>query len=271
MLSYDMFDIKDSQHYVMRPGELQPTVVSLETQEKLLELPKWYGVSNLCVAVSAIQCLECECDAEDSVDTRERKSGVCVKIVGVTKVVLLGLESVPLLPLVVDETTVGCTRGRPFLSTAHAKIDVFKIKITLKVGDDKIMFKSDKPISNIIKRVYALGLRERMGWSPTYGDYIKVNDLNEPLELRRNQVEDLGPTIKDGAVIDKPMIEVTKTRNDDKEIEGIDEYLGFCDFDRKIHMDRAYNLQFSCMIVVENMDAYRDEGMGDVIVGKPFC
>ncbi|GJR99336.1 hypothetical protein Tco_0315845 [Tanacetum coccineum] len=23
--------------------------------------------------------------------------------------------------------------------------------------------------------------------------------------------------------------------------------------------------------VVENMDAYRDEGMGDVIVGKPFC
>ena len=23
--------------------------------------------------------------------------------------------------------------------------------------------------------------------------------------------------------------------------------------------------------VLENMDAYRDEGMGDVIVGKPFC
>ncbi|GJZ90367.1 putative reverse transcriptase domain-containing protein, partial [Tanacetum coccineum] len=35
---------------------------------------------------------------------------------------------------------------------------------------------------------------------------------------------------------------------------------------RKIHIDCGYNLQFTCMI-----DAYRDEGMGDVIVGKPFC
>ncbi|GJY40635.1 hypothetical protein Tco_0427905 [Tanacetum coccineum] len=30
---------------------------------------------------------------------------------------------------------------RPFLSTAHAKIDVFKRKITLRVGDEKIIFK----------------------------------------------------------------------------------------------------------------------------------
>nr|GEY25922.1 hypothetical protein [Tanacetum cinerariifolium] len=87
----------------------------------------------------------------------------------------------------------------------------------------------------------------------TYGDHIELNDLNEPLELRRNQVEDSGPTIKYGEVIDKPMIEVTKTRNDDEEIEGIDKYPSFCDVDRKIHMDYANNLQFSCMI------------------GKPFC
>ncbi|GKB49608.1 hypothetical protein Tco_0900361 [Tanacetum coccineum] len=105
---------------------------------------------------------------------------------------------------------------------------------------------------------------------PTYGDYIKLNDLNEPLELRRNQVEDLGPTIKDGELIDKPMIEVTKTRNANEDIEGIDEYLNFCDIDRKIHIGCAYNLQFSCMIVVENMDAYRDQDMGEVIMGKPF-
>ncbi|GKA65013.1 putative reverse transcriptase domain-containing protein [Tanacetum coccineum] len=51
---------------------------------------------------------------------------------------------------------------RPFLSTAHAKIDVFKRKITLRVGDDKIVFRSDNPTNNIIKRVFALGLRERM-------------------------------------------------------------------------------------------------------------
>nr|GEU45739.1 hypothetical protein [Tanacetum cinerariifolium] len=34
----------------------------------------------------------------------------------------------------------------------------------------------------------------------------------------------LSPTIEDGEVIDKSMIEDTKTRNDDEEIEGIDEY-----------------------------------------------
>nr|GEU68879.1 hypothetical protein [Tanacetum cinerariifolium] len=112
---------------------------------------------------------------------------------------------------------------RPFLSTAHAKIDVFKRKIALKIGNDKIVFKSDKPTSNIIKRVYALGLRERMeldsearligealilnrSLDHSYGDYIELNDLNEPLELRRDQVEDLGLMIEVGEVIDKPMI-----------------------------------------------------------------
>ncbi|GKE30247.1 putative reverse transcriptase domain-containing protein [Tanacetum coccineum] len=52
--------------------------------------------------------------------------------------------------------------GRSFLSTAHAKIDVFKRKITLRVGNDKVVFKSDKPTSNIIEKVYALSLREKM-------------------------------------------------------------------------------------------------------------
>ncbi|GJX73359.1 hypothetical protein Tco_0311954 [Tanacetum coccineum] len=51
---------------------------------------------------------------------------------------------------------------RPFLSTARAKIDVFKKNITLRVGKEKIIFKSVKPTSSLIKRVYMLGLRERM-------------------------------------------------------------------------------------------------------------
>ncbi|GJZ17300.1 ribonuclease H-like domain-containing protein [Tanacetum coccineum] len=119
---------------------------------------------------------------------------------------------------------------RPFLSTIHAKIDVLKRKITLRVGDDKVVFKSDKPASNIIKRVYALSLTERMeldlevrlmgealmlnrSLDPLYGDYIELNDLNEPLKLRRNH-----------------------------------------------HF-----------VVVENMDSYCDKGIGDIIVGRPFC
>ncbi|GJY38733.1 hypothetical protein Tco_0425097 [Tanacetum coccineum] len=52
--------------------------------------------------------------------------------------------------------------GRPFLSTAHAKVNVFQRKITLRVRDEKIIFKSVKPASSLIKRVYMLSLRERM-------------------------------------------------------------------------------------------------------------
>ncbi|GJU44635.1 hypothetical protein Tco_1201901 [Tanacetum coccineum] len=59
---------------------------------------------------------------------------------------------------------------------------------------------------------------------PMYGDYIKLTDLNKPLELKRNQVEDLGPTIEEGEVVDEPMEDIVKTRNDDNEIsDGIDE------------------------------------------------
>ncbi|GJR54465.1 hypothetical protein Tco_1404986 [Tanacetum coccineum] len=52
--------------------------------------------------------------------------------------------------------------GRPFLSTARAKIDVYKRKITLRVEEENIIFKSIKPASSIIKRVCMLSLRERM-------------------------------------------------------------------------------------------------------------
>ncbi|GKC26248.1 putative reverse transcriptase domain-containing protein [Tanacetum coccineum] len=114
-----------------------------------------------------------------------------------------------------EDVKVPLILGRPFLSTAHAKIDVFKRKITLRVGDEKIIFKSVKPASSLIKRVYMLSLRERMeldlearlmgetlvlnrSLDPLYGDYIKLNDLNVPLELRRDQVNDLMPTIKEG-------------------------------------------------------------------------
>ncbi|GJT27418.1 hypothetical protein Tco_0907693 [Tanacetum coccineum] len=169
--------------------------------------------------------------------------------------------------------------GRLFSSTAHTKIDVFKRKITLRVGDEKIIFKSVKPASSLIKRVYMLSLRERIeldlesrlmgetlvinrSLDPLYEDYIELNDLNVPLELRRDQVDNLMPTIEEGEVIDEPMIDIIKSRNN----QSFDEYPSFCDFDRKIHIDCAYNLRFSCMIGFkhfwEDMDASRDMKMG---------
>nr|GEW90456.1 hypothetical protein [Tanacetum cinerariifolium] len=111
----------------------------------------------------------------------------------------------------------------------------------IKAGDENIVFKSVKPVSSLIKRVYMLSLRERMeldlearlmgetlvlniSLDPLNGDYVELNDLNELLELRRNQVNDLMATIKEGE---------------------------------------------DCT-VLEDMDAYRDEGMGDVIVRESF-
>ncbi|GKE07272.1 gag-pol polyprotein [Tanacetum coccineum] len=99
-----------------------------------------------------------------------------------------------------EDVKVPLILRRPFLSIAHANIDVFKRKTTLRVGDEKIIFKSVRPASSLIKRVYMLSLRERMeldlearlmgetlilnrSLDPLYGDYIELNDLNEPLDF----------------------------------------------------------------------------------------
>ncbi|GKD61469.1 hypothetical protein Tco_1298978 [Tanacetum coccineum] len=150
----------------------------------------------------------------------------------------------------------------PFLSTARAKIYVYKRKITLRIGEERIIFKSVKPASSLIKRVYMLSLRERMeldledrligetlvinrSLDPLNGDYIELNDLNEPFELRRNQGDDLMPTIEEGEVIEE-----FRTRNDELDTR-IDDYPSYCDYDKKIHVDCAHNLKFSCMIGFE--------------------
>ncbi|GJV63744.1 DNA-directed DNA polymerase [Tanacetum coccineum] len=161
-----------------------------------------------------------------------------------------------------EDVNVPLILERPFLSTAYAKVDVFKRKITLRVGDENIIFRSVKTTSSLIKRVYMLSLRERMDlnlearliretlilnrpFDPLCGDYIEQNDLNEPQELRRNRVDDLEPTVEEGEVVNDPMIDIVKTRCDF--IGGLDDY------------------------PIKDMDPYLDEGMGDVIVGEPFC
>ncbi|GKA48690.1 hypothetical protein Tco_0741648, partial [Tanacetum coccineum] len=141
-------------------------------------------------------------------------------------------------------------------------IDVFKRKIILKVGEERIIFKSVKPASSLIKRVYMLSLRERMeldlkarligetlvlnrSLDPFLEDYIELNDLNEPYELRRNQGDDSMPTIEEGKVIEE-----FKTRDRDLDT-GIDDYSSYYDSDKKIHIDCTHNLKFSCMIRFE--------------------
>ncbi|GKD49530.1 hypothetical protein Tco_1278506, partial [Tanacetum coccineum] len=169
-----------------------------------------------------------------------------------------------------EDVKVPLILGRPFLSTAHAKIDVFKRKITLRVGDEKIIFKSVKHASSLIKRVYMLSLRERMELNLEarlmgetlvfnrsldifYGDYVELNDLNVPLELRRDQVDDLMPTIKEGE---------DKVEYKGKNVVGA--FMNVPIFVKK-------NSVVTHFAVVENMDGYRDQDMGDVIFREPFC
>ncbi|GJW42754.1 hypothetical protein Tco_0071553 [Tanacetum coccineum] len=153
------------------------------------------------------------------------------------------------------------------MSTTRAKIDVYERKITLRVGEERIIFKSVKPASSFIKRVYMLSLREKMeldlearlmgetlvlnrSLDPLNGDYTELNDLNVPIELWRDQADDLMPTIEEdkleymgnnvvGALMNVPIFVGTFSVTTD-------------------------------FAVLENMDDYRDEGMGDVIFGELF-
>ncbi|GJQ99309.1 putative reverse transcriptase domain-containing protein [Tanacetum coccineum] len=264
---------------------------------------------------------------------------------GIAKNILVGIGkfTFPIDFIILDmpeDIKVPLILRRPFLSTARTKIDVYKRKITLRAGEERIVFTSVKLDSSLIKRVYMLSLKERMelylearlmgetlvlnrSLDPFLEDYIKLNDLNEPFELRRNRGDDLMPTIEEGEVIEE-----FRTRDDELNIV-IDDYPSYCDYDKKIHIDCAHNLKFSCMIgfefthanffpllyvnvmskkfhnsimkdkmvykennvigalmnvpifvgtffvmtafaVLENMDDYRDERMGDVIFGDPF-
>ncbi|GKA11384.1 hypothetical protein Tco_0690817 [Tanacetum coccineum] len=161
-----------------------------------------------------------------------------------------------------EDINVPLILRRSFLFTARSKIDVYKRKITLRVGEEKIIFKSVKPASILIRRVYMLSLRERMeldlearlmgetsvlnrSLDPFLEDYIELNDLNKPFELRRNQGDDLMPTIKEGKVIEE-----FRTRDEDLDT-GIDDYPSYCNDDKKIRIDCAHNLKFSCMIGFE--------------------
>ncbi|GJX39655.1 putative reverse transcriptase domain-containing protein [Tanacetum coccineum] len=265
---------------------------------------------------------------------------------GIAKNVLVGIGKFvfPVDFIILDmpeDIKVPLILGRPFLSTARAKIDVFKRKITLRAGEEKIFFKSVKSARSLIKTVYMLSLRERMeldlearlmgetlvlnrSLDPFFEDYTELNDLNVPLELRRDQVDDLMPTIEEGEVVEE-----FRARNDARMVRIFFGYPSDCDYDKKIRMDCAYNWKFSCMIgfeflhanffpilyvnvmskkfhnsimrdkidykgnnvvgalmnipifvgtfsiltnfvVLEDMDAYRDDGIGDFIFGEPF-
>ncbi|GJX23748.1 putative reverse transcriptase domain-containing protein [Tanacetum coccineum] len=190
-----------------------------------------------------------------------------------------------------EDIKVSLILGRPFLSTARAKIDVYKRRITLRVGEERIIFTSVKPASSLIKRVYMLSLRERMeldlearligetlvinrSLDPLNRDYIEINDLNEPFELRRNQgvlmlqsgfefthanffpllyVNEMSKKFHNSIMKDKMMY---KGNNVVGALMNVPIFVGTF----YVVIDLA---------VLEDMDAYRDKGMGDMVRSHP--
>ncbi|GJV40218.1 hypothetical protein Tco_1418658 [Tanacetum coccineum] len=153
----------------------------------------------------------------------------------------------------------------PNITVDQLMLRVYPISLTgaASLGNpvNEILLKLNLPDHRILKDG-GEGLRERMeldlearligetlvlnrSLDPFFRDYIELNDLNVPLELRRDQVDDLMPTIEEGEVVEE-----FRARNDARMISKVFGYPNFA--------------------VLEDMDAYRDEGMGDVIFGKPF-
>nr|GFA31491.1 homeodomain-like protein [Tanacetum cinerariifolium] len=87
---------------------------------------------------------------------------------------------------------------------------------------------------------------------PFFRDYIELNDLNVPLDLKRDQVDDLMPTIKEG--------------EDKIEYKGNDIVRPFMNIP-------IFVGTFSILTdfaVLKDMDDYHDKGMGDDIFGELF-
>ncbi|GJU25073.1 DNA-directed DNA polymerase [Tanacetum coccineum] len=133
-----------------------------------------------------------------------------------------------------EDDDVSLILGLPFLSTAYSKIDVYKRKNTLRVGEEKLIFKSIKPATSIIKRVFMLkdlDSRPKLvreddeSFDPLYGNYIELNDLDTPLKLKTNQDVYFEPTF-----INKP-----------DNVKTISEY--------------CYKIKFSYMIGYKNVNA----------------
>ncbi|GJV61486.1 hypothetical protein Tco_1467586 [Tanacetum coccineum] len=148
-----------------------------------------------------------------------------------------------------DDDDVLLILRRPFLSTAHAKIVVFKRKLTLRVREKKFVFKSIKPATRIIRGVYMVKERTNLDSKTEFvgeainesfkllnGNYIKLNDLDMPLEPRMNQ----------------------------------DEFEPILDFINKPTDESCYKMNFSCMIGYKHVNTDYLPSLSTNIMTKRF-
>nr|GEW89461.1 hypothetical protein [Tanacetum cinerariifolium] len=209
---------------------------------------------------------------------------------------------------------------------AHTKLTVELTDRTVKypkgIAENMLVGLRERMELDLEARLMGETLVLNRSLDPFFKDYIELNNLNVPLELRRDQVYDVMPTIEEGKVVEE-----FRARNYARMVRKVFGYPSNYDHDKKIHIDCAYNLKLSCIIgfeflhanffpifyvnvmskkiynsirkdkleykgnnavgalmnipifggtfsilidfvVLEDMDAYRDEGMGDVKFGE---
>nr|GEW29780.1 ribonuclease H-like domain-containing protein [Tanacetum cinerariifolium] len=101
--------------------------------------------------------------------------------------------------------------GRRFLSTSHAKIDVFEKKISLRVRKDKIVFKDDKLVTNTREHVYSLKTFDALGNGKFSGftkralidEYLFTNEI--VVHMSDANLLFMSPMLKDDEIRDLNM------------------------------------------------------------------
>ncbi|GKE22637.1 hypothetical protein Tco_1434149, partial [Tanacetum coccineum] len=143
--------------------------------------------------------------------------GASVSVMPFSTYTNLGLDDLAHTRLTIELADKIIKHSRGIVENVLVRIDVFKSKITLRIGEEKLVFKSIKPATSIIRRVYMLKERTNLDsqtelireavnelFDPHYGDYIELNDLDVPLEPRMNQDNYFEPTIDKNIFLNEP-------------------------------------------------------------------
>ncbi|GJZ17415.1 putative reverse transcriptase domain-containing protein [Tanacetum coccineum] len=172
---------------------------------------------------------------------------------------------------------------RPFLSTAHAKIDVYIRKITLRVREERMFSQVRNQGDDLIPTIEEGEVIEE---NRTRDDELdaRIDDYPSYCDYDKKVHIDCAPTLKYSYMHDKdfefthanffPLLYVNimckKFHNSimkDKMVYKGNNIVGAL---MNVPIFVGTFSVVTDFVVLENMDAYRDEGMGDVIFGELF-
>ncbi|GKE63993.1 retrovirus-related pol polyprotein from transposon TNT 1-94, partial [Tanacetum coccineum] len=196
--------------------------------------------------------------------------GVSVSVMPFSTYTNLGLGDLAHTRLTIKLADKTIKHLRGIVENVLVRIDVFKRKFALRVREEKLVFKSIKPATSIIRRVYMLkegtnldskteliGDAVNESFDPHYGNYIELNDLDVPLEPRMDQDNNFEPTIDENIM---PISLLSKVDKGDHERKKLAETL----VDIPIFVGNFSII--SGFSIIDDMDV-----ISGVVLGMPFC